>query len=52
MLTVAPSGSEKLESDFATPISFIASKETGSVAALERVTKAVRMGWRMRARKA
>ena len=37
MLIVAPSGSEKLESERETPISSIARNETGSVAALERV---------------
>ena len=50
MLMVAPSGSEKLESERATPIWFMALNDTGSVAALERVTKAVRIGWRMRER--
>ena len=49
MLTVAPSGSEKLESERETPIPSIARNDTGSVAALERVTNAVRSGWRMRA---
>ena len=48
MLTVAPIGSENEESLRSTPSASADLNETGSVAALERVTKAVMIGSRMR----